>query len=106
MYKPTKLEPINDQFGEWDLKYYRENPFMGFGTIMKSYAEINQGKEVESESMVRIANRFWDWACQITNKRLTDSKDINKIHRDLFDKEYNQAESDTADDYNPETDKF
>ena len=52
----------------WAVKYLRESPFLSFGTMLQSYARINQGKGISVDELQTVADKLFEKAMELTRR--------------------------------------
>lgn len=62
-----------ENFSVWDIKFLRSTPFMPFGSMIKAYGQINQGKGMTIEKFLKDANKMFEEAQLLTQKAFDDS---------------------------------
>jgi len=58
---------------QWIQKYLREQPFMPFGTMMNTYAQINKGTGCTVEEIEMVADRLFEKAIELIKKAYESS---------------------------------
>lgn len=53
---------------KWDKKYYREQPFMAFGSMMNAYARMNQGQGVDMKKFLEDTDKMFGKALDYVNQ--------------------------------------
>lgn len=53
---------------QWAIKWMRENPFISFGTMLQSYARLNQGKGCNINELEVIADKLFAKAMELTKR--------------------------------------
>ena len=53
---------------QWDKKFKQEFPFMALGSLLKSYAEINQGKGKDIKEFKKEAEDLFNLASALVIK--------------------------------------
>jgi len=67
---------IEKAFNQWDSKFIREYPFMAFGSLVKAYSEINQGKGRELPQFKKDVEELFEFAQELVYRALEKSKEI------------------------------
>jgi len=64
--------------GTWDIKHIQDKPFMAFGSMLNSYAVINQGKGINSDDFLKVADVFFKKAIDYAKDSLIGNGDNGK----------------------------
>ena len=69
---------------EWDKKFLREQPFMPFGSLMNAYCQINQGKGIKVEELIKDANELFNFSVELVEGRFGAEKEtIEPIEEEI-----------------------
>jgi len=69
--------PVNNQ-NNWDEKFYREQPFMAFGSMMNAYGKVNEGQGKSREDFEEDAKKIFQTALKYTYAAYNFSKADNE----------------------------
>lgn len=69
----NKSKQNNVSINEWTQKYIREYPFMPFGSMMNAWAVLNQGKDIDIESFMKVAEDLFALANKFIDKKIEDT---------------------------------
>lgn len=65
---------------QWDKKYFREQPFMAFGSMMNAFSQMNQQKGKTIDEFKKEAEELFDLSIKLTIKAEDNaSKDTTQL---------------------------
>jgi len=67
-----------NSYNQWDIKFAREYPFIPFGSLVKAYGEINQGKEINIKEFIENTEELFGLAQKLVMKSLGEGKKLEK----------------------------